>query len=95
MAISSGIFGMPKDICAQVIFKAAEEFSESQNAEFSTLRDLRIVIIDEPTISVFSEEFIKRYNPNKASPGIAVNPERPLDEGRQTSMATNPWKEPE
>ncbi|XP_068724846.1 uncharacterized protein [Montipora capricornis] len=92
-AISSGIFGMPKDICAQVVFKAVEEFSESQKAEFSTLRDVRIVIIDEPTISVFSEEFIKRYNPNKASPGTVVNPERPLDEGGQSSMATNPTKE--
>ena len=92
-AISSGIFGMPKDICAQVIFKAVEEFSESPNAEFSTLRDVRIVIIDEPTISVFREEFIKRYNFSKASPGIVVNPERPLDEGGQTSMATNRTKE--
>ena len=92
-AISSGIFGMPKDICAQVIFKAVEEFSESQNTEFSTLRDVRIVIIDEPTIRVFREQFIKRYNPNKASPGIVVNQERPLDEGGQTSMATNPTKE--
>ena len=92
-AISSGIFGVPKDICAQVIFKAVEEFSEGQNAEFSTLRDVRIVIIDEPTIRVFREQFIKRYNPIKASPGIVVNPERPLDEGGQTSMATNPTKE--
>ena len=92
-AISSGIFGMPKDICAQVIFTAVEEFSESPNSEFSTLRDVRIVIFDEPTIRVFSEEFIKRYNPSKASPGIVVNPERSLYEGGQTSMATNPTKE--
>ena len=92
-AISSGIFGMPKDICAQVIFKAVEEFSESPNAEFSTLRDVRIVIIDEPTIRVFSEEFIKRYNRNEESPGIVFKPERALDEGGQTSMATNPTKE--
>ncbi|XP_068692510.1 uncharacterized protein [Montipora foliosa] len=92
-AISSGIFGMPKDICAQVIFKAVEEFSESPNAEFSTLRDVRIVIIDEPTIRVFSEEFIKRYNLNEESPGIVFKPERPLEEGGQTSMATSPTKE--
>ena len=66
-AISSGIFGMPKDICAQVMFKALEEFSSSSVAEFSTLRDLRIVIIDEPTISVFHEEFVKRYRSREAA----------------------------
>ena len=60
-AISSGIFGMPKDICAQVIFKTVEEFSQSEYAEVSRLRDVRIVIIDEPTIRVFYEEFMKRY----------------------------------
>jgi len=60
-AISSGIFGMPKDICAQVMFEAVEEFSSSKEAEFSTLRDVRIVIIDEPTMSIFHEEFVKRY----------------------------------
>ena len=59
--ISSGIFGMPKDICAQVMFAAVEEFSCSVEAEFSTLREIRIVIIDDETINVFYEEFLKRY----------------------------------
>ena len=59
--ISSGIFGMPKDICAQVMFAAIEEFSFSVEAEFSTLREIRIVIIDDETINVFYEEFLKRY----------------------------------
>ena len=60
-AISSGIYGMPKDICAEVMFLAIEEFSSSEGAKFSTLRDVRIVIIDESTLSVFQEEFAKRY----------------------------------
>ena len=59
--ISSGIFGIPKDICAQVMFGAMEEFSSSVEAEFSTLREIRIVIIDDETITVFYEEFLKRY----------------------------------
>ena len=66
-AISSGIFGMPKDICAEVMFAAIEEFSSSDHAEFSTLRDVRIVIIDKPTLSVFQEEFVKRYVTHEAS----------------------------
>ena len=56
-AISSGIFGMPKDICAQVIFKAVEEFSESDYFGVSSHRDVCIVIIDEPTMRVFNREF--------------------------------------
>lgn len=59
--ISSGIFGMPKDICAQAMFGAVEEFSSSVQAGFNTLCDVRIVIIDDETISVFHEEFLKRY----------------------------------
>lgn len=63
-AISSGSFGMPKDICAQAIFKAVEEYSSSIDAECSNLRDIRIVIIDHPTIEVFCQEFAKRYCSN-------------------------------
>ena len=84
-AISSGIFGMPKHICAQVMFKAVEEFSASDDAEFSTLRDVRIVIIDDPTISVFQEEFVKRYLSKEASPGTVTNQQPPSHEERETS----------
>ena len=87
-AISSGIFGMPKDICAQVMFKAVEEFSASDGAEFSTLRDVRMVIIDDPTISVFQEEFVKRYLSKEASPRTVTNQRRPSHEDRETSPAT-------
>ena len=87
-AISSGIFGMPKDICAQVMFKAVEEFSASDDAIFSTLRDVRMVIIDYPTISVFQEEFAKRYLSKEASPGTVTNQQRPSHEEIQTSPAT-------
>ena len=88
-AISSGIFGMPKEICAQVMFKAVEEFSASDDAEFSTLRDVRIVIIDYPTISVFHEEFFKRYLSQEASPGKVTNRQGPFQLERKTSPVTN------
>lgn len=73
--ISSGIFGMPKDICAQVMFAAAEEFSCSVEAEFSTLREIRIVIIDDETINVFYEEFLKRYTSQVTTQTNAVRNE--------------------
>ena len=87
-AISSGIFGMPKDICAEVMFKAVEEFSASDFAIFSTLRDVRMVIIDDPTISVFQEEFAKRYLSKETSPGTVTNQQRPSPGERETSPAT-------
>ena len=83
-AISSGIFGMPKDICAEVMFAAIEEFSSSDHAEFSTLRDVRIVIIDKPTLSVFQEEFVKRYVTHEAS-GEAISTKGRSSDGQETT----------
>ena len=74
-AISSGIFGMPKSICAQVMFKSMEEFSSSTDAELTTLRDVRIVIIDHQTISVFQEEFLKRYASQETSSATSLHRE--------------------
>ena len=91
-AISSGIFGMPKSICAQVMFQAVEEFSSSTDAEFSTLRDVRIVIIDDETINVFREEFVKRYTSQETSSTASPHHEhhpRPFKEEQDSSSALN------
>ena len=88
-AIGSGIFRMPKDICAQVIFKAVEEFSESKCAEVSWLRDVRIVITDEPTIKVFYEEFIKRYLSKGPFKKDFSNSGHPQDKEKQNSFILN------
>ena len=95
-AISSGIFGMPKEICAQIMLSAVEAFSSSEEAEFSTLRDVRIVIIDEPTLSVFQEEFVKRYLSKEPSPKTLPTRESLSDEHRVTPPTPNsPVEEPE
>ena len=83
-AISSGIFGMPKEICAQVMLSAVEAFSSSKEAEFSTLRDVRIVIIDKQTLSVFQEEFVKRYLSQEPSPKPVTTRESLSDEHAAT-----------
>ena len=88
-AISSGIFGMPKDICAEVMFAAIEEFSSSVDAEFSTLRDVRIVIIDKSTLSVFQEEFVKRYVTHEASAEAMSTKGRSSDGQETTSPLPN------
>ena len=88
-AINSGIFGMPKKTCAEVMFLAIEEFSSSEGAKFSTLRDVRIVIIDEPTLSVFQEEFAKRYVAHEALPETVSTQRRSSDGQESTSSAPN------
>jgi O-acetyl-ADP-ribose deacetylase (regulator of RNase III) len=53
-AISTGIFGFPKDRAAQVILSAIEDWAPQ---EPSGPRDIRITILDEPTLAVFREAF--------------------------------------
>ena len=62
-AISSGIFGMPKDLCAKTMFDAVVEFSQSVDCVASSLRDVRFVNIDDETVGVFQKEFLNRYGP--------------------------------
>ena len=59
-AISSGIFGVPVDLCAEVLFQVATNFA--QNApNFVTLKEIRFVNIDKPTSQVFAQEMKKMY----------------------------------
>lgn len=54
-AISAGIFGFPVERCAQILLKTAKEFAEQHPQ--SPLRDIRVVLYDQPTLDVFEREF--------------------------------------
>jgi len=58
-AISTGIFGFPKDRGAQLILNAILEFLEKH--EGSSLAEVQIVLIDRPSIEVFATEFAQRW----------------------------------
>ena len=59
-AISSGIFGVPVPICAEILFMAAINFAN--NAPKSNyLKEIRFVNIDKPTSQVFAQEMKKRF----------------------------------
>jgi O-acetyl-ADP-ribose deacetylase (regulator of RNase III) len=58
-AISSGIFGFPVEPCAHIVLKTAQEFAEKCPA--SSLRDIRVVLYDQPTLDVFEREFQRLF----------------------------------
>lgn len=58
-AISSGIYGFPKDRCAKVMMGAIEDYF-AQRAD-SSVKEVRLVLIDAPTLEVFQTEFAARY----------------------------------
>ena len=60
-AIGSGIYGVPKDLCAEIMLDAVEEFARQGDPAKKTITDVRLVDTDEPSVEAFGEEFMKRY----------------------------------
>ncbi len=58
-AISTGIFGFPKDRGARVILNAIVDYF-SDKLETS-LREVRVTLIDEPSVAIFADEFSHRW----------------------------------
>ncbi|CAH3022633.1 unnamed protein product [Porites evermanni] len=60
-AIGSGINGVPKDVCAEVMFNAVDEYARRGDAKKKKISDIRFVNIDDSSVQAFSEELKKRY----------------------------------
>ena len=58
-AISSGIFGVDKDLVARCIIDSIMKFKFSKSTAF--LRDIRVVIIDQPTYQCFAKFLKSKY----------------------------------
>ncbi|CDW90847.1 UNKNOWN [Stylonychia lemnae] len=66
-AISSGIFGFPRELCAAHLFRAVEDFCFENRPEIlvdsiPTLRFVRFTNFDYPTVEEFQKQFNQRYN---------------------------------
>ena len=55
-AISSGIFGFPKDRCAEILVEEAKNFLVSNN-NITSLEVVEFCIIDDETLDYFKREF--------------------------------------
>ena len=58
-AIGSGIFGIPKETCAEIMIEAAENFC--QKNPNCALKDIRFVNIDDVTCQVFLKKFREKF----------------------------------
>jgi O-acetyl-ADP-ribose deacetylase (regulator of RNase III) len=58
-AISTGIFGFPKERGARVILSAIVNFLD-ENPD-SSLREVHVTLIDEPSVVIFAKEFERRW----------------------------------
>ena len=60
LAISSGIFGFPKDKCAKILVAETKRFLEQNKT--SSIEIIEFCIIDDDTINYFKAEFLKMKN---------------------------------
>ena len=58
-AISTGVFGFPPELCAEVMIDTILEFSE--NNQGCAMKDIHIIDRDNLTVSVFAGEMRKRF----------------------------------
>lgn len=58
-AISSGIFGFPKDRCAEILIRESARYLKD-NPETS-LREINICIFDDQTVDIFLKEFKRQF----------------------------------
>jgi putative ATPase len=61
-AISSGIFGFPKDRCADVMIEAILDYFTDHPG--SSLRDVRLCNFDAPTVTCFESALRRRFGPS-------------------------------
>lgn len=65
-AISTGIFGFPKDRAARVILQALLDYFEAHPD--THLREVRLTLIDAPTLEAFHREFERRWPGSTTTP---------------------------
>lgn len=60
-AISSGLFGVPIEICAEAMLDAVEEYLKAKESAKKAVSDICFVHIDDDAVEVFKNELLKRF----------------------------------
>ena len=58
-AISSGVFGFPKGLCARILVKTTIDMSSRK--QFSSLKEVHFINNDSSTSRIFNEEFVSSF----------------------------------
>lgn len=58
-AVSSGIFGFPKDRCARILFETTEDFLATRPG--TSLEQVDLVLFDDETLTAFAREWRERW----------------------------------
>ena len=83
-AIGSGLYKVPVDVCAQVLFDAVINFATNTNKS-SHLKEIHFVNIDSPTNRAFLQEMEKRFSgPTREK--IEILRENVKEQERQTQF---------
>jgi O-acetyl-ADP-ribose deacetylase (regulator of RNase III) len=61
-AISSGIFGFPKDKCAKIVVEESKRFLEENNSNICSIDIIEFCIFDNETLDCFKTEFANVKN---------------------------------
>lgn len=65
-AISAGIFGFPRELCAQVILAAVRHFL-AQHPQAS-VQEVNVVLLDQEMATLFAEEARRQFGESQATP---------------------------
>ena len=63
--LGSGVFGVPKDVCAQALFVGTERFFQTNRS--SVIRRVVFIDLDDSSVAEFTKEARKRYGDTSAS----------------------------
>jgi len=79
-AISSGIFGFPKEKCATIMFEMAIQYIKEKGSK-TPLKEIRFTNFDDKTVDLFDKEckvLLPKYNSSSSSSPISSILEPPL-----------------
>ena len=66
-AISSGVYGCPKDVCAEIIITSCVRWL-AKIEDDCKIETIRLCNFDQPTVDAFQDKLIELYKKKKATP---------------------------